>query len=57
MDWGRSMRIQPHPQTPISELGQRYSGGGDPGVEKIEEDLLLLTSEAEAEGRELREIQ
>ena len=54
MDWGRSMRIQPHPQTPNSELGRRYFGGEDPGVEKIEEDILLLTFEAE--GRELREV-
>ena len=54
MDWGRSMRIQPHPQTPNSDLGQRYFGGGDPRVEKIEEDPLLLISEAE--GREMREV-
>ena len=49
------MRIQPCPQPPNSELGRRYSGGEDLGAEKIEEDLLLLTSEAE--GRELREVQ
>lgn len=55
MDWGRSMRIQPHPQPSNSELGRGYSGGGDPGAEKIEEDLSLLTSEVE--GRELREVQ
>ena len=49
------MRIQPCPQPSSFKLGRSYSGEGDPGAEKIEADLLLLTLEAER--GDLKEVQ
>ena len=46
---------QTQPRLPNSALGQRSSGGEDPGAEKTEEGLLLLTFEAER--KELRKVQ